>query len=812
MAETEYKRLILAAQSRAEVGFMALVQHALHGAERNIGERLLQSRAGTEQAALKAVLQFIRQDSSAFLRRIDGLYKAGLDRAMQTMFIDLRPGLRNMAAAELSLIDDEVVNYQIEVGRLAQRMREAAEESIGRLNVIIAQLHGQVEARERENPFRPYLLARALHDAVKTSAGDETRVRLLFEHLSDAMVENLPDFYASLRSVFETSGVHGKFIAQRSRHVPGQRYFGAPNADGRAAEELQNRLLPGLKNMFDALAGSQAREFGHSIPVPGAAGNPAAERLALPLQEFLRRMLSPARSLLATGNDREPVIVNAAQALNPLLVQLDALQRQAASGKLPDGDMAQGHSQLAVVRERLDLQKASVLERMTVDVLALLFEIMLEDPQIPPGLRQQIARLQIPVLKAAIIEPGLLHDEGHPARRLLNRIGSAATSDGSSDSGNSGGSGGIDAQRLEAEVERLASRILNEFDSSTVVFEDSVAALDRFLLDSVREDDRTTAQAIEAVESAERCSILLSNAMDLLCEVLPPLNVDTRVSDFILREWPHVLVQAARQDGEADVAAGAADSLVQRYRGMLPELIWSIQDKQTPEDRSALMRMLPGLVKGLRQSFALIQLPEDEAGEILDVLVELHTRNLRGTVTARQPQRMQPLPLDELRQRFARVAVNWGQASWTLPEPPRVSDAVIEEMLAERKIRAELRTERSAGGGKEDCELLAQAYTVGTRVQFAGPGRDAAQLVWISTHRSLYLFKRDGAQGALILYGFAALLEALRKENVIPMETAPAFERAVESLLFGAGSLTQASVQPINQAAAHPVTQPLTNL
>ncbi|MEC4719333.1 DUF1631 family protein [Noviherbaspirillum sp. CPCC 100848] len=809
MAETEYKRLILAAQSRAEDGFMALVQHALHGAERNIGERLLQSRAGTEQAALKAVLQFIRQDSSAFLRRIDGLYKAGLERAMQTMFIDLRPGLRNMAAAELSLIDDEVVNYQIEVGRLAQRMREATEESIGRLNVIIAQLHGQVEARERENPFRPYLLARALHDAVKTSAGDETRVRLLFEHLSDAMVENLPAFYASLRSVFETSGVHGKFIAQRSRHVPGQRYFGAPIADGRAAEELQNRLLPGLKNMFDSFAGSQAREFGHSIPVPGAAGNPNGEMQALPVQEFLRRMLSPARSFLAAGNDRAQVIATAAPALNPLLVQLDALQRQAASGKFPDGETAQGRSQLAVVRERLDLQKASVLERMIVDVLALLFEIMVEDPKIPPKVRQQIARLQIPVLKAAIIEPGLLHDEGHPARRLLNRIGSAATSAGSGDSIDSVG---IDAQRLEAEVERLASRILNEFNSSTVVFEDSLAALERFLLEFVREDDRATAQAIEAVEAAERCSILLSNARNLLCEVLPPLNVDERVSDFILREWPHVLVRAARQDGEAGVAAGAADSLVQRHRGMLPELIWSIQDKQTPEDRSALMRMLPGLVKGLRQAFSLIQLPEDEGGEILDVLVELHTRNLRGTVAPRPARRTQPLPLDELRQRFARIAVSWEQASWTLPEPPRVSDAVIEEMLAERRIRMELRTERSAGGGKEDRDFLAQAYMVGTRVQFAGPGRDTAQLVWVSTHRSLYLFRQDGAQGALILYGFAALLEALRKETVLPVETAPAFERAVESLLFGAGRMTQASMQPLDHNAVHPVSQPFTSL
>lgn len=769
MAETEYKRLILAAQTRAETGFLALVRQALQDADRLIGERLLQSRSAGEQAALKAVRQTIREDSSDFLRRIDAQYKASLERAMQTMFVDLRPGLRNLAAAELTLIDDEVVNHQIEVGRLAQRMREATEESIGRLNVIIAQLHGQIEARERENPFRPYLLARALHDAVKTSAGDETRVRLLFDHLSDAMVEHVPGFYASLRSVFETSGVHGKFVAQRSRHAPGQRYFGAPGS-----ENFQQQLLPGLKRMFDSLSAGQAKEAGH------AALRANSEMQAHSVQEFLRRMLSPGRSFLPPGSDTAQIRANSVQTVNPLLVRLDACQRQAA---LAIGRQGQedGRHPAADLRERLELQKASVMERMVVDVVGLLFDIILEDRQIPASLRQQIARLQIPVLKAAVMEPELLHDEGHPARMLLNRIGSAAAAVDPEKP---------DGRRLGAEIERLANGILNGFTNDTGIFEDSLAAFERFLLDSVRQDDRYAAQAIDAVESAERCSVLLANAMNLLCEVLPPLHVDKRISDFLLRTWPHVLMRAARRDGEAGRAFGAADGLVQRYRGMLAELIWSIQDKQAPDDRTALMRMLPGLVKGLREAFALIQLPEEETGEILDVLVEMHTRILRGANPARQAQQAGRYSLDELRRRFARIVLGWDQAAWTLPEPPRVRENIVEELIASRKLKVELRTERGAGGvGKEDLDFLAQAYLVGTRVQLAGPQPGNAQLVWVSSHRSLYLFRRDADQGELVLFSFAALLEALRKETVSPLEYAPAFERAVESLLFGADRL-----------------------
>jgi len=48
------------------------------------------------------------------------------------------------------------------------------------LNVIVAQLHGEREARERENPFQPYLLARALYDAIPEMEHDEPKTTLLF--------------------------------------------------------------------------------------------------------------------------------------------------------------------------------------------------------------------------------------------------------------------------------------------------------------------------------------------------------------------------------------------------------------------------------------------------------------------------------------------------------------------------------------------------------------------------------------------------------------------------------------------------------
>ncbi|MFC7516922.1 DUF1631 family protein [Herbaspirillum sp. GCM10030257] len=785
MAETEYKRLLQAAQDRAQFGFLAVVQRALQDADKNLVELLVKAKSGLDQSALTGVRHFIRQDGNVFLRRIDTMFRTNLDRAMQTMFVDLRPGMRKLSADELSLIDDEVVNHQIEVGRLAERMREANEESIGRLNVIVAQIHGQREAKERENPFRPYLLARALYDAIKQTATDEANSRVLFDHIANALIPHLPGYYQSIRDVFESSGVHGKFVMQRSRSAHTQRYFGEP---GDNSMQVTARLMPGLQRMFEALQGIPA---GAMTGAPSPSGEASLSSNAdLSVQDFIRKMFTPARSFQLPGSDAARAHKESA-VVNPLVSQLNAYQRLASQGQPVDPAAARTQNQLAVVRERMDMQKASMMERMTVDIVAMLFEIILDDEQIPAELRQHIGRLQIPILKAAVIEPDLMHDDAHPARLLLNRMSSASVNvDPAS----------ADGKQLIGEIDRVVSRILQEFDADVSIFSDSLLQFERFLVDFVRQDDSRTVQAIEAVEAAEKFSILLNNTMDTLCEVLLPLNVDKRISDFLIRIWPHVLVHAAWRDVEEGRQSTAPDCLVQQYRGLLPELLWSIQDKRTPADRSALMRILPGMVKRFRDALMLIQLPEEEAKEILDILMEMHTQVLRGILKTRDADLV---GLEELQQQFARLVVSWERVSWGLGDPPQVRASLIEHVFAKRGVVAQQNLGMgTAGTSPADREFLTQTYLLGTRVQFMQErgsaevetsGGTPGQLVWISTHRSLYLFKQEN-DACLILFSYSSLLEALRDETVLPLEYAPVFERAVESLLFGAGKLQDMSV------------------
>lgn len=226
------------------------------------------------------------------------------------------------------------------------------------------------------------------------------------------------------------------------------------------------------------------------------------------------------------------------------------------------------------------------------------------------------------------------------------------------------------------------------------------------------------------------------------------------------------------------------DSMFQVYRAVLPELLWSIQEKPDQHERAALIRLLPDLVRRLTTALQLIELPEDERQEIMNRLVDMHMQVLRGAQKTEQKE----LPtLGKLRLDFMRVTIDWDRIAWERARPPQPRGGLIEEVLARRQVSYSLRLGvNTMAAASADHAHLTHTCLPGATVEIrsADDAGKTAQLVWISSYRSLYLFRQD--DGGLVIYSDAALVEALREGMIVPVEYAPTFERAMETLLFGA--------------------------
>ena len=153
--QTELVQELLEDFARCEPG---LAQTALSSAD--------SARDYTEREAWRSVYLLLSQRRDVLRETWRTKLESLFDRALETAYDSYRPafslsGLRD----KLSLVEDNVVEGNMLIESLTGTLRNRASDELRDLNIRVARLFDSEEINERENPFRPYLLARALVDA-----------------------------------------------------------------------------------------------------------------------------------------------------------------------------------------------------------------------------------------------------------------------------------------------------------------------------------------------------------------------------------------------------------------------------------------------------------------------------------------------------------------------------------------------------------------------------------------------------------------------------------------------------------------------
>jgi len=803
------KRIIRLAKDRAVTSFSTLAEQTVAEADTQMTRAM--SDGKPDEIRIQSPLRaFLRSEGRTLRTRMERHFAGLLERAMVTMHADQRSGTaQQIDYGSLTLIDDDVLVRHIEVERLVGRLRDAESGPLGRVNLTIAVMHDDHEARERENPFRPYLLARALYEALRELMYEEAQSKQLFDALGAAMARRLPGFYAGILDVFESGGVNVRLTSRpaamsraerdrlawqaAARQMAGGR-VGAGGAPGAIATGVT--FGPQIPGTVGAPAGSA-----HPAPpamggAPGMGGQGGVHPGAFAASGNLRvapdhpdyammRMLPTLQRLLELhhaaaeyapagqvqdlldlvwemfhqprGGAIAPLIVDnhGVQERNALDRVLLAIQRAIASGDHPPTPLGLR----VLLSDHPDKPAGDSEQTRVMDVSALLFHAMVQDEALTPAMQRQFERLFVPFVRAALAEPELLHQVNHPVRRLVDRLGSIGTI--------------ADATLPHpvipgTELESIVGTILERFDTDLRVFTDAERVLDSRVKAQLKSIVPGFALCNEAVAEAAADSARLAGAGVALSAALQPLQVDPRLADFLLGTWARVL-------SHPGPGATAAVSL-------LPELLWSAQEKTTLEDRALLVKMLPELVRKVREGMASISLPEAPSRAAFDRLVSVHMDVLNG----KQEFARRAATLDEFRSYFRNFAIH---------EDVGASDGwlggfELEAALSRRKVVAVLHAKAAPRmSSSADVDLLAWARP-GTPFEVSvGDDFVQALLTGVAAGDTAFVLTVAG-QDQVSIYLRDPLLEAMEQGTLRPLENAPLFDRAVESLMAGAESLS----------------------
>ena len=824
------------------------------------------SFAPMEQSRLMAAFKLLSERHTDLRQQLMHAMNQLLNRSFQTTYSAFRPSFSTnyVGDAGLSLVDAHQFEDQLHIDEVTRRFRHAAEEQLRDLNIRIAILFEQDTINERENPFRPFLFVRALATAVDNMGQLIENNQTLFNRLAtdiepsiatiyDAVNRHLSDHgiaaqlqlkikkTASSKTSAEVqlndadpitdtsgSGDAASITASRSAPIDDGKHALSSDRPRRRVEQLFDMVKRfsrsgdfagggdgGGDNYYasvhpDSIGKSDANgkynyvsntNVGDANSYPLEVENTSADWVgANGMTDTLRRFFSaaPINSPLA-GNAEHNRIYRVQQ--RSISARLSTSLETLMAGGVPSSErMAadDGSVRNLIFEQRSTLSNAAgdSVEQMTIDVVAMLFEFILRDAQIPAEVRAQLGRLQFLVLKVALREGTLLTQKTHPARLLVNRIGTISIGLHQIDANGSSGD-----TRIATEIIRIVETLLADRSENATLFETMLDEFDAFIARELRSRDANVERAAQAVEHAENRTLRFARLSAQLGESLTGLSIDPFLQTFLTDSWVRVIEHAERADG----------IISQRFRQLVPDLLWSMVPKNSAVERAKLIKLLPSIVGTVRQGLAIEGWDEPRQRELLDWLVAAHSNALRSADTG-----IADLQLTAINQHFDTFLTNRGAIAATDITDTAINavassthDDYLFEALSQAAVIIDLLDplvavadtlpmHKSASSdqsleaipvpveGTDEDDTMAQLRD-GVAIEITlGTEPVRASISWKSA-TTLVLTLVGSSAPSMISVRMFLRLYAMRRARFI--ESAPLFERAVHSLLTTAGEV-----------------------
>jgi hypothetical protein len=609
---------------------------------------------------------------------------------------------------ELSLVDDQDFEITLAVDKATSRLRYNCAEELVALDARLAHMLGRSDLAENDSPLGPRALCEALLDGISSMQLEQDVRIVLLNQFDLVLTTELANIYQTInrhlidRGILPDLKVGAKSRAQSTSAAQQGAAAAAPIPAAQAGNDMFN--------LFEQMAhggGSPGSPGGH-------AGGASAGFAGFNLLDSLGQLQSGAM-MLPGGARFELPLLEAATIQNVL----------------------------RTLQQSPVMKAASPLDAVLVDAVATLFDVVFDEATIPDRLKAQIARLQIPVLKAAMLDRNFFSQSNHPVRRMLDAIATLSVHLPDNEAGNA---------RLEA-ISQIVSRVLDSFEKDISVFDAAAAELEAMsaALEETLEEtvDACLQEDIIQIKQSERAELAPVIVHDFINRALKDQPVAESVREFLRRDWAQLLTTDYITEGEA---GAHFNSHVETMR----ELVWSVQLKADMDARLMLVRILPGLLKRLREGVAEIDLPQKLADRFFATLVILHANAVRPNA--------QPVPL------------------------PDISPEEIEEFAAAPAAEATEETASVAAPAAPEVEdeftQRARALNKGDWVEFHyddGTFR-WARLGWASSIKNTYLFSdQDGMNSFSI--SLNRLADKLRHGEAVLVERKSITESAFGKLM-----------------------------
>lgn len=627
---------------------------------------------------------------------------------------------------------EESVTIDTMVAKVINRAAQPLSHLTTRLNVLVSR-----KIDDKSNPLGPQQLCENFLEAC-SSLGVEIKVKLIILKLFERYVlADLDQLYAEANQTLVTAGVLPELHSNPPRKTSNRGAAGTPTHTFSGAQDYPEE---GFQEAFSALQ---------------------------TLLSELRGSALPTRNI---PNDAVPI------SSNDLMRLLSHLQARAP--QQIDEHSLQDQLEQLLHRVSAKSGKSRIVGEVDEDVInlvSMLFEFILDDRTLPDSLKALIGRLQIPLLKVAVLDKTFFSRGSHPARRLLNEIASAAM-------------GWVDQDETQRDslyqkIEQVVARLLNDFVDDPAIFSELLADFLAFTGDERRRSELLEQRTRDAEEGRAKAEVARQEVEQALNQRLLGKTLPEVVVRLLQEAWSKALLLTCLKYGTHSEQWQAA-------LATMDDLIWSVEPHDDPQSRERLLELVPSLLKNLRDGLSSAAFDPFSTSDFFTRLEALHVQTLHQASHSSQPAQSAAAsaPARDDSPREQRLELPHNTPSEDTVTPPAMVEVVEEIVLLAPGESRELEPEIDLA---DNDEALTQVdnLRVGSWVEFQEDEEHKlrCKLAAIIKSTGKYIFVNRTGMKVLEKTRMGLAIE-FRRGAIRLLNDTLLFDRALESVI---GNLRQ---------------------
>jgi len=246
-------------------------------------------------------------------------------------------------------------------------------------------------------------------------------------------------------------------------------------------------------------------------------------------------------------------------------------------------------------------KRMNQIAEKTIDFIELVFDAIIEDEDISDTIKALLLRLQIPVIKASMIDQEFFIYDDHPARVLLDRIAEV----GMGITGHS--------DEVYIRLDKIVNQLISEYELDTHVFQDALDKVNAY----VKERDETARAREEEAQQQALREHARNSVLRSLRSITAGKTLPEAVHTLVLKRWPTLMFNHYLENGKDN------DDWVSIIE-VLRDVIDSIQPLKSAEDLAYLIAEKDKLLERVNQQLSRTYKSKKDIQNVIGGLIQTY--------------------------------------------------------------------------------------------------------------------------------------------------------------------------------------------